>query len=85
MLPIVEDEVKRFYSELSLKEPIVRNPFIHRVQISGWQKKFEVREGGSQICCVYFLDHVMTVSHLFCLKKDGCRRLFSCNEVYANI
>lgn len=42
MLPVVNDEVKRFYSELSLKEPAVRNPFTHRVQIFTRQKKLEV-------------------------------------------
>lgn len=77
MLPIVEDEVERFYSELSLKEPVVRNPFIHRVQISSWQKKFEVREDGPQICSIHLLYHVITISHHFALKEDGCRRLFS--------
>ena len=76
MLPVVEDEVKRFYSELNLKEPVVRNPFIHRVQISSWQKKFEVREDGPEIRCIHLLDRVMTRCHLFFLKQDGCRRLF---------
>lgn len=42
MLPAVEDEVNRYYSELNLKEPAVQNPFTHRVQISRWQKKLEV-------------------------------------------
>ena len=43
MLPGVEEEVKRFYSELNIELPAVRNPFIHREQITSWKKKFEVR------------------------------------------
>ena len=42
MLPAVEDEVNRYYSELNLKKPAIQNPFTHRVQISRWQKKLEV-------------------------------------------
>ncbi|XP_068722822.1 lysophosphatidylcholine acyltransferase 2-like isoform X2 [Montipora capricornis] len=41
MLPVVVDEVKRFYSELNLKEPVVRNPFKSCVRIP-WRKKFEI-------------------------------------------
>ena len=43
MLPGIEEEVKRFYSELNVKRPIVRNPFVHREQLKSWRKKFEVR------------------------------------------
>ena len=45
MLPGVEEEVKRFDSELNIELPAVRNPFIHREQniITSWKKKFEVR------------------------------------------
>ena len=43
MLPGVEEEVKRFYSELNIELPVVRNPFIHREHITSWKKKFEVR------------------------------------------
>ena len=43
MLPEIEEEVKRFYSELNIKLPIVRNPFIHREHITSWKKKIEVR------------------------------------------
>ena len=42
MLPIIEDEVKRFYSELNIEKPVVQNPFIHRVAITSWKKKVEV-------------------------------------------
>lgn len=45
MLPAVEDEVNRYYSELNLKEPAIQNPFTHRVQISRWQKKLEIALG----------------------------------------
>lgn len=43
MLPGIEEEVKRFYSELDIEVPVVRNPFIHSEQITSWTKKFEVR------------------------------------------
>lgn len=43
MLPVIEEKVKRFYSELNIELPVVRNPFIHREQITSWKKKFEVR------------------------------------------
>lgn len=43
MLPVIEAEVKRFYSELSIAQPAVRNPFIHRVEITSYKKKLEVR------------------------------------------
>ena len=42
MLPIIEDEVKRFYTELNLEKPIVQNPFIHQLVITSWKKKIEV-------------------------------------------
>ena len=43
MLPGIEEEVKRFYSELNIELPAVRNPFVHREQITSWKKKLEVR------------------------------------------
>lgn len=43
MLPVIEEKVKRFYSELNIELPVVRNPFIHREQITSWKKKLEVR------------------------------------------
>jgi len=43
MLAGIEEEVKRFYSELNIEVPVVRNPFIHREQITSWKKKIEVR------------------------------------------
>lgn len=45
MLPGVEEEVKRFYSELNIELPVVRNPFIHRGQITSRKKKFEIFVG----------------------------------------
>lgn len=41
MLSVVEDEVKRFYSELNIIEPVVWNPFKNCVRIS-WRKKLEI-------------------------------------------
>jgi len=43
MLAGVEEEVKRFYSELNIEVPAVRNPFIHQEQFTSWKKKIEVR------------------------------------------
>ncbi|KAJ7360552.1 Lysophosphatidylcholine acyltransferase 2 [Desmophyllum pertusum] len=45
MLPVIEAEVKRFYSELSIAQPAVRNPFIHRVEITSYKKKLEIFVG----------------------------------------
>ncbi|XP_078367565.1 lysophosphatidylcholine acyltransferase 2-like isoform X1 [Oculina patagonica] len=45
MLPVIEEEVKRFYSELNIEQPIVRNPFIHREEITSRKKKFEICVG----------------------------------------
>ncbi|RMX50199.1 hypothetical protein pdam_00004832 [Pocillopora damicornis] len=49
MLPIIEDEVKRFYTELNIEKPIVQNPFIHRLVITSWKKKIEI------FLCLIFL------------------------------
>ncbi|XP_020623355.1 lysophosphatidylcholine acyltransferase 2-like [Orbicella faveolata] len=45
MLPGIEEEAKRFYSELDIEVPVVRNPFIHSEQITSWTKKFEIFVG----------------------------------------
>ena len=44
MLPVIEEEVKRFYSELNVEQPVVRNPFVHREEMTSRKKKLEVRK-----------------------------------------
>ena len=44
MRTTIENEVRNFYNELKLVDPIIRNPFIHRVHVGKWKKKIEVRE-----------------------------------------